>query len=142
MSYAKPTVIVFSGAFHQASCMELFIGKLQDAGFPAEAYGLRTVDNRDAVVDDDTEYMISVMTPHLDENKDVIFIIHSFAGFPGSAAISNLSRESRVVRGEKGGILGVVYLSTFVPPSNGVSAFDMLGRTWSPWHEVNVCPPS
>ncbi|KAH6887136.1 hypothetical protein B0T10DRAFT_516115 [Thelonectria olida] len=137
MSPTKPTIVVFSGAFHPASCMDLLLGKLEQAGFPAEAYSLRTVGNPDAVVNDDSQYMRSVIIPHLDEDKDVIFIMHSFAGFAGSAAMSNLSRKSRESRGEKGGIIGVVYLSAFVP-SEGVSALDMLGGNWAPWHEEDT----
>jgi hypothetical protein len=117
--------------------MDLLIKGMQNVGFPAEAYSLRTVGNPDAVVDDDSQYMRSVIIPHLDEDKDVIFIVHSFAGFAGSAAISNLSRKSRESRGEKGGIVGVVWLSAFVP-SEGVTAFNMLGGTWAPWHDVHV----
>lgn len=126
MSPRKPTIIAFSGAFHPASCLDPFLLRLRAAGFPAEGYSLRTVGNPQAVVDDDSEYMRSVIIPHLDQDEDVVFVAHSFAGFAASAAIAGLSRKTRAGRGQRGGILGVVYLSAFVP-AEGVSAFGMLG---------------
>lgn len=128
----KPTIVIFSGAFHQAACMDTFLKHLRAAGFPAEAHALKTVGNASAGIDDDVVYMKSVLQPHFDAGKDVVFIPHSFAGFPTTVAISGLEKHSREANGQKGGILGVIYMAAFIPTVDETLYQAIHG--WQSWH--------
>lgn len=89
------------------------------------------------VVADDEAYMRSVMNPLIDAGKDVLLIVHSFAGFPGCSAISGIDKRGREAGGQKGGVLGVIYLAAFVP-LEGDSVYKLLQNNWEPWMDVNV----
>lgn len=118
--------------------MDAFVTSLQSAGFQADAHTLRSVGNPDMGVADDESYMRSIMNPLIEAGQDVLLIVHSFAGFPGCSAISGIDKRGREARGEKGGVLGVIYLAAFVP-MDGDSVYKLLRDNWEPWMEVNVC---
>ena len=137
MATPKPTIILFPGAFHPASCLEPFTSRLTAAGYPNEAYTLPSVGNREMGVADDTAFFVSVMKPHIDTGKDVILIVHSYAGFPGTVSIHGLDKRAREARGEVGGVLGIVYLAAFVPVEND-TVYDLLSQKWVYWMVENV----
>lgn len=72
--------------------------------------------------------------------NDVLVIMHSYGGFPGGAACEGLLKTERVKRGQKGGVVGVVYVSAFALDVN-VSIADLGDRVgpW-PWFEPDVSP--
>lgn len=137
MAAPKPTIILFPGAFHPASCLEPFTSRLSAAGYPNEAYTLPSVGDREIGVADDTAFFVSVMKPHIDAGKDVILIVHSYAGFPGTVSIHGLDKRAREARGEAGGVLGIVYLAAFVPFENE-TVYELLSRNWLWWMTDNV----
>lgn len=142
MTCEKPTVILFAGAFHPASCMDTLLTHLSAAGFPAEAYALKTVGDASAGIGDDAEYMKSVIKPHLDAGREVVFIPHSFAGFATTVAISGLDKRSREANGQKGGILGIIYMTAFIP-TLGESLYEAI-HGWQPWMipKASLHPPN
>lgn len=137
---ANVSVIIFPGAWHPASCMSSFVSSLRSIGLPAEAYTLRSVGDASAGVADDVDYMRSIMNPLIDAGNDVVVVSHSYAGFPTTSAISGMDKRGREARGEKGGVLGVIYLASFVP-QDGDSLYGVLGNQWPPWikEDVGVC---
>jgi hypothetical protein len=137
LKMSKPTVVAFPGAFHLASCMDPFISELHNVGFPAEALSLPSCGNASKGMDDDEDAIRSALIRHMDEDKDVLLVLHSFSGIPGSAAVSGLDRKSRQTLGKKGGLLGIAYISSFIPKdlqSNGNTFVKEL--QW--WAELDV----
>lgn len=134
---SKPTIILFPGAFHPASCLEPLLGHIRAQGFEAEAHTLLSVGNPQIGVNDDEEYMRSIMNAHIAKGKDVVLIVHSYAGFPAPAAISGLDKRRREAKGEAGGVLGVIYLASFVP-FEGDTLFEGLGSAWKDWMIADV----
>jgi hypothetical protein len=133
---SQPSVIVIPGAWHLASCLDPFIETLQAAGFPAEGVTLRSVGDADSGISDDEVLIRSRIESRIHAGEDVIVIAHSYAGLPMSAAIAGLAKRNRASRGEKGGVLGVVYLTAFVP-LDGESVVGLLGDLlW--WMEEDV----
>ncbi|KAK7229918.1 hypothetical protein V2G26_002088 [Clonostachys chloroleuca] len=122
----QPSVIVIPGAWHLASCLDPFIETLKAAGFPAEGLTLRSVGDADSGISDDEVLIRSRIESRIHAGEDVIVIAHSYAGLPMSAATAGLAKRSRASRGEKGGVLGVVYLAAFVP-LDGESVVGLLG---------------
>lgn len=117
--------------------MALFVEAAKAAGYPIEAYTLRTVGNREMTVADDAAYMQSVIKPHVEEGKDVVFIIHSYAGFPATEALSGgLDKRTREANGKTGGIVGAIWLAAFMPMA-GDAVYTLLGSKWLHWHSEN-----
>ncbi|KAI0482285.1 Alpha/beta hydrolase fold-1 [Xylariaceae sp. FL0804] len=120
MSATKPTIVAFPGAFHPASCLDAMARALEDLGFSVETYTLPSVGKPSGSIEDDIAYFRSVLTRHLDAGREVILVVHSYAGVPGGASIAGLDQRGRGARGEKGGVLGIIYQTAFVRPTPGV----------------------
>ncbi|KAK7415437.1 hypothetical protein QQX98_005888 [Neonectria punicea] len=114
-----------------------FTSSLQAAGFPAKGITLLSVGHADISVADDETFIRSNIEPYIQAGKDVILIVHSYAGFPATAAISGLDSKGRRARGESGGVLGITYLASFVP-LEGESVFSLLGNSLLWWMKDNV----
>lgn len=90
------------------------------------------------VQDDVTALAAEVFFPLIEKHgKDVVLYLHSYAGFPGSAAIEGLSKAERLAAGKRGGILGLIYQSAFIP-TPGDTLLQMIGGTYAPWQDPNV----
>jgi hypothetical protein len=117
--------------------MELLIDRLKEFDFKAEAVTLTTVGNFDNDVTDDEVFLKSVLMAHIANGEDVLLMLHSYAGLPGTRAIAGIDKRGREARGEQGGVLGVVYLAAFVPPESR-EKWDELGYKLPPWLKINV----
>ncbi|KAL8957587.1 MAG: hypothetical protein Q9183_006018, partial [Haloplaca sp. 2 TL-2023] len=99
-----PTIVLVTGAFHVESTMDLLSSELQNAGYDTTTFELVTVNNPKLTVQDDsTALREAVLSPLIEQqNKDIVLYLHSYAGFPGSAAIKGLSKAERLAQGKEG----------------------------------------
>ncbi|KAI4104262.1 MAG: hypothetical protein LQ339_003881 [Xanthoria mediterranea] len=136
---APPTIVIVPGAFHLASSMDLLSSQLEEAGYDTQLFKLVTVNQPMLKVQDDvTALAAEVLFPLVEKHgKDVVLYLHSYAGFPGSAAIEGLSKTERLSAGKQGGILGLVYQSAFIP-TPGDTLLQMIGGTYAPWQDPNT----
>lgn len=114
-STPQPHVLIIPGAWHPASSMASFAKALEAAGFPATVVPTRSVGNRDVTIQDDEAQAKALLQPLFDKGKDVIVLGHSYGGFVITGLIAGLDKRSREAQGLRGGILGAIYLSAFVP---------------------------
>jgi pimeloyl-ACP methyl ester carboxylesterase len=52
----------------------------------------------------------------IEEGKDVIVVMHSYSGFPGSEALLGQSKKEREERGNERGVVRLVYIMAFMLP--------------------------
>jgi len=133
---SKPTIVMFAGAFHQKEHLKLVLPLLKAKGYPIISETLSTVNNSAVTLTDDIAQMHGIFTPLFAEDKDVVLVIHSYAGMPGSAAIKGISKAERASKGLPGGLIGVVYESAFIP-AEGVSLVDIIGG-FAAWQNPDV----
>ena len=136
---SRPTIVLISGAFHVASHMSLLQAELAKAAYPCIARSLRTPGAPGLSILDDVKHLKEeVLHPLiLEQGKFVVLYLHSYAGFPGSAAIGGLSKEERVAKGEKGGVIGLIYQCAFIP-HEGDALIKMLGGSYPEWQAPDV----
>lgn len=81
-----------------------------------------------------------VFRPLVDQGKEVIILLHSFAGVYGASAVKGLSKSEVSQTGRPGGIIAIVYLAAPCIPS-GVSLFQVMGigPQLLPWVSLDVC---
>lgn len=65
-----------------------------------------------AKLEDDALYIREVIQAYLSKGKDVILIMNSYAGFPGTEAIKDLPNRSNLAGGA---VVGLIYLSAYLP---------------------------
>ena len=139
MMNVSSTIVLIPGAFHLQACMDDLKSQLIEAGCDVQSLGLPTVNNPKLTIKDDVEAIEGVLLHPLIEQqgKDIVLYLHSYAGFPGSAAIAGYSKTERLAEGKPGGILGLIYQSAFIPKP-GDTLLQMVGGSHAPWQSPNV----
>ena len=132
------TVVLVPGAFHVDSAMDILGAQLQQRGYNTRTWGLKTVNKPNVSVGEDATLLADgILKPLLEQGKDIVLYLHSYAGFPGSAAIAGLSKVERSAAGLQGGIIGLIFQSAFVPKV-GDTLLKMIGGNYAPWQAPDV----
>lgn len=89
---------------------------------------------------EDAEFIRSCMLlPVLDtEGRDVILVMHSYAGLPGSAAARGIGKVDRIAQGKTTCVLGQIFISTILPRGgDGGDVIATLGGKWPPFINIH-----
>jgi len=136
MASSKPAVVIVPGAWHPPALYETLETALDKAGYTALTASLPSLDSQDpqatsCSADADTvrQYIMRLIET---DGKDVVVLCHSYGGIPGGGAAHGLSKTSRVQRGQKGGVIGLVYLTAFVVPEKA-SLLQIMGGKHAPY---------
>ena len=133
-----PTIVLVPGAFHVDSTMDILGAQLQQKGYNTRTWGLRTVNKPNVSVGEDSTLLAEgILKPLIEQGKDIVLYLHSYAGFPGSAAIAGFSKAVRSAKGLQGGIIGLIFQSAFVPKV-GDTLLHMIGGNYAPWQDPDV----
>ena len=147
MAATKPTILLIPGAWSHPSTYDVFISHLQHLSFPIAYVPYPSLNPShpaptDAAHDVKTVLQKSLLPLIQNEGKDVVIVMHSYGGVPGSSAARGLSKVQRSKKGENGGVVGLIYVSGIVLPS-GASVADGVGGQLPAWVKENeVRPPS
>jgi pimeloyl-ACP methyl ester carboxylesterase len=114
------------------------IEHLSSHKYPSIALDLPTGSAPDKDLYDDTRYI----TSHLDEfvsqqGNEVIMVLHSYGGIPGSSAARSFVKKERAERGKEGGVIGVVYISAWALPA-GKTVMDAMEGLDFDWAKIDV----
>lgn len=128
----KPTIVGVPGAWHSAECFEDVRARFEAQGYSfvsRNAPSIQAEKALTATADEDAQFVRNeVLLPLLDDGKDVVVLMHSYGGVYGSAAVEGLSKTERLQKGEKGGVVALIYVSAVVP-TVGKSCIEMMGTT-------------
>lgn len=141
MTSTKPTILLIPGAWLQPSTYDSFIAHLQHLSFPTACASYPSLDpshpaTADAATDSETVLQQSLLPLIENEGKDVVIVMHSYGGVPGSSAARGLSKVQRSRKGKQGGVVGLVFISGFVLPG-GASVADGQGGQLPAWVKEN-----
>lgn len=132
MAAPKPTIVLVPGAWHSPSHYIDLINFLQKAGYPTKCSRLPSVgsaDPRNESTEKDANFIREkLLSPLLDEERDIILVMHSYGGCPGAAAAKGLSKSER---GSKSGIVYLVFITAFLA-REGDSLKSALGGRFDP----------
>ncbi|RHZ46612.1 uncharacterized protein CDV56_104529 [Aspergillus thermomutatus] len=130
------TIVLVPGAWISPAFYRPFLKALTTAGYPvryAEYPSLDPADPTSADCKADSEAIASVIRPLVeDEGRDVLLVMHSYAGMPGAAAAMGLAKTERRQQGKSGGIIGMVFIAAFLVPE-GLSCAGLQGGNLPPW---------
>ncbi len=83
------------------------------------------------------EKMILPILEH--EERDVILVMHSYSGVPGSAAALGLGKKERMAQGKKAGVIGQVYFAAILHKGGDeVDLFTASGGSFPPYLKPDV----
>ncbi|RAH44003.1 alpha/beta hydrolase [Aspergillus brunneoviolaceus CBS 621.78] len=89
---------------------------------------------------DTTAIRTRLLTLIESQAREVILIMHSYAGMPGAAAASGLSKAARHRAGKPGGVVGMIFVAAFLVPE-GVSCAGLQGGALPPWILLDTPAP-
>lgn len=106
------------GACHPPHFYRKLIDNLRRHGYTVLAPPLPTAGLDDSIGHKtyihDVERIYEDLLPQLDAGKKAVLICHSFGGIAGSAATENHTVEERALRGQRGGIIAVVFIAAAI----------------------------
>ena len=141
---SKTTIILVPGAWHSPSHYTTLLTLLQRAGYPTSSSRLPSVGSATpltATAAQDASFIRDeILLPLLASGTEVLLVLHSYGGLPGAAAAKRLSKAERKKEGNKGGIVGLVFITALVA-REGNSLEWMVGGKLDDWVDADVCLP-
>lgn len=116
---SKPTYVLVPGAWHSPEIYKDVVDSLAKHGYPAVGLPLPSVGATPALYDfsEDVTAIRSCLAELVSQDKDVILVVHSYAGLPGGEATKDLGKKEREAQGLKGGIIRYVVINGFIVPA-------------------------
>ena len=140
MSRSKPTCVLVPGTWHPPNAYESFTAHLNKAGYPTFITNLPSLNAKEPLqctCSLDAESIRQQLLPLIEKDgKEIVMLSHSYGGMPGGGAAYGLSKAFRTQQGDKGGLIGLVYMSSFIVP-NGESLKSYLGGGNAPYIQEN-----
>lgn len=115
---SKPTFVLLHGAWHSPSCWSKATALLSTHGYASITPALPSTGASPPLPDftADVETIRSAITELVEEGKDVIVVTHSYSGIPGGQALEGLDKKTVAEKGDKGGVVRMVYIMSFIVP--------------------------
>lgn len=126
MSTEKPTILLIPGAWHKASSFEPVAAILRSQGYHVETTTLLSAGGPTSatVADDAEDIRQKNLNDLVAQGKEVVVVMHSYGGIPGTESVKGLARKDRAARNEKGGVIALVYIAAFlIPAGQSVESF-------------------
>lgn len=103
-----PTIVFIPGAGPTCEYYKHVISILSAKGFPTATVDLPSVGGISPMADDAAA--IQKVTSELaSDGQEIILVMHSYGGIPGTESAKGLARKIRQTEGKPGGIIGLVY---------------------------------
>jgi pimeloyl-ACP methyl ester carboxylesterase len=67
-----------------------------------------------ATMTDDAQAIQAVTSKVVDEGKDIVLIMHSYGGIPGTESAHSVRKKEWEVSGKKGGVVALLYVTAFL----------------------------
>ena len=115
---AKPTFVLVPGAWHQPSIYSSVMDTLGAHGYPTVGLPLPSAGAMppNMSFDEDVKAIRDSLTELVDQDKDVILVVHSYTGMPGAEAPKGLGKKERQDKGLEGGVVRLVFIMAFAMP--------------------------
>ena len=139
----KPTFVLVPGAWSLPHVFDKLRSILSDKDYPSEAPAHPSVGTEPptAALADDVDHLRNVIRGLIEQEKEVIVVMHSYGGLVGSGAVEGLSKDQMAAEGKIGGVICLVYMAAMMVPV-GMSPKDLMGGDFLPFMRVEVCCPS
>jgi pimeloyl-ACP methyl ester carboxylesterase len=131
-------VVLVPGAWHPASAFSPLTKALEADGLEVVPVDLVSV-GADPPLSDfkpDVTRIASKLTELADAGKDIILLMHSYGGVPGSSATEGIVKSVREKAGKSGGVVHLIYCTAFALPAGG-ALMDAVGGNPLPWFKFN-----
>ncbi|KAI4093984.1 MAG: hypothetical protein L6R37_007321 [Teloschistes peruensis] len=112
-----PAIVLVHGAWHVPQHYQTFVERLERTGFEVHYPLLPTCDESkrlDANMYQDADLVRTIVLSLADKTREVVMLLHSYGGAPGSEALKDLSKKERENNGLPGGVIHIIYMCGFM----------------------------
>jgi len=115
MATSKPTIVLVPGAWHTPDGFDKLVVLLEAAGYATQGVNLPSIGVSPGLPDFslDVTAIKAAVSSVIDGGKDVVVVLHSYGGIPGTEALQGLGKKERAGKGEKFGVARIVYIASF-----------------------------
>ncbi|KAL2822577.1 Alpha/beta hydrolase fold-1 [Aspergillus granulosus] len=133
MPNQKPTLIFAPGAWYPTAAFTPLTTILESQGYTCHTVAFPSIQQAATVTDlsADIAAVRALVEPEVRKEKDVVIVVHSWAGLPVNSALAGLEKIPN--EGGKGGVVKLIFISAFVPEI-GQSLVSAFGGTPAPWY--------
>ena len=132
-----PTIVLVPGAWHSPVHYNLLFSQLKLSGYPIISGRLPSCSSPKPQIETvavDADYIRdTLLLPQINAGKDVVLVMHSYGGCPGSAAAAGLSKAARWAGGKQGGIIGLIFMCGFIAHEGQSLLSTLPGDKFNPW---------
>jgi pimeloyl-ACP methyl ester carboxylesterase len=120
MAASKPVIVFIPGAFSRPADFDLVSHPLQEHGY--EVHVVHHPSSPDVLTDptpsmyDDADNIHRMVEYLADAGKEVVLVMHSYGGLPGTQACEGLSRAERLRASKPGGLVRLLYVGAAIAP--------------------------
>ncbi|TVY36047.1 hypothetical protein LOCC1_G007977 [Lachnellula occidentalis] len=127
----KPTILFIHGSWHNPNHFKSIRTLFESAGFPTECPPQATINAKPhttLTLQDDVQVIQAALSNLIEDDKDIIVVMHSYGGVLGSEAVhEKFGKKVRQEKGLTGGVTQLLYLTAFILPL-GASITTTLGQ--------------
>ncbi|KAK1982965.1 Alpha/beta hydrolase fold-1 [Colletotrichum cereale] len=134
MSPQLPTILFTPGAWHRPWAFDLVRSDLSSRGYETAAVTLASVGSNDAKLglDKDVAAVRQELKTLVDKGRDVIVVAHSYGGVPVANAVEGFNYKDLMAEKKPGGVIMVVYLTSFaIPAGTGLYSGGTMPTWWN-----------
>lgn len=138
-----PAIVIVHGAWHTPQHYQQVVSHLIDHGFK-DVHCPRLPSAFDklplpptANLKHDTLEIKQKIQGLVNQDKNVIVLMHSYGGVVGGNALEDLLAPQRQTKGLKGGVIHIIYMSAFVQPA-GSRLVDPFNGQMPPWMDEDI----
>lgn len=136
----NPTIVLIPGACTEASCFDRIRPYLHNAGYETVAVSHASANPTDPYAHTAETMAANVQSyvqPLLDAGKKVLIYAYSSGGSQTGTNGPSWVLSEREARGQKGGVVGIVYMSCAPVPA-GMDQLTFMGGAWPPFVKANT----
>ncbi|CAG9981969.1 unnamed protein product [Clonostachys byssicola] len=117
---SKSDIVFLPGAWHSANCLDKVVPLLTAKGYTTYAHTVKSVGTPHVTVQDDAAYIRDeILEPLFQKDRQVVLVVHSYAGTPAAPAIKQLHVKDRKAKGQPGGLVGIIWVTSYLFSSAG-----------------------
>jgi pimeloyl-ACP methyl ester carboxylesterase len=115
---STPVFVLLHGAWHTPQCWDRLISELDKAGYESVAPALPSSGSTPPTPDwaADVEIIRRTVSDLVEQQRDVVVVMHSFSGMTGGTALDGLDKASRMSKNLKGGVVRLIYVVAYLVP--------------------------
>ncbi|KAL2826800.1 alpha/beta-hydrolase [Aspergillus cavernicola] len=131
----KPTLIFAPGAWYPPTAFNPVIALLNTHGYTSHTVAFPSIQQATTVTDlsDDIAAVRALIEPEVQAGRDVVLIVHSWAGLPVNSALEGLEKSKS---SGGGGVVKIIFISAFLPEI-GQSLVAAFGGEPAEWYVMD-----